>query len=205
MKRIRKILIVTFILFCSFDGYSNENEDDGQKKNPVNKSVSIFPHYFKVQYAGNIGYGSFGIGYNWLSNKLQSEIFYGYVPSWAGGHTIRTVALKNMVNLFTLHPKENICIKQQVGFSTNLAFTKRTYFKLPDYYPDNYYSPNAIHVMPFFSQECTMSFPKQCFVKRTGFYLEYGAMDTYLYQSLKNKELNFFDAWSLALGVVISF
>ncbi len=69
-------------------------------------------------------------------------------------------------------PLLNIVIKEQIGFSINLAFTKKTYMYLPDYYPDNYYSPNAIHVMLFLSQECIMYFKKCRFVKKVGFYSE---------------------------------
>jgi len=203
MIEILRILFVVLLMLFSIDGYSGK--DGSTEKNFEKNSIPLMPDYLKLQYAGNIGLGSVGIGYFWLKNNMQTEIFYGKVPSWAGGNTIQTVALKNMVNLFVFHPNKNILIKQQAGFSTNLAFTKKTYVKLPDYYPNNYYSPNAIHIMPFLSQECTIYFKRYCFVKKIGFYSECNAMDTYLYQSLKSKEVNFIDVFSLALGLVIAF
>jgi len=203
MNKILRILFVVFLILFCFDGYSG---NDGSKERASRKkSIPLMPDYLKLQYAGNIGLGSVGIGYFWWKDKMQTEIFYGKVPSWAGGNTIRTVALKNMANIYDFHPASNIVIKEQIGFSTNLAFTKKTYMDLPDYYPDNYYSPNAIHIMPFLSQECTIYFKRYCFVKKIGFYSECNAMDTYLYQSLKSKEVNFMDVFSLALGLVIAF
>jgi len=196
-------LFVVLLMLFSIDGYSGK--DGSKEKTSPKKSLPLMPDYLKLQYAGNIGLGSVGIGYFWWKNNMQTEVFYGKVPSWAGGNTIRTVALKNTINLFVFHPNKNILIKQQAGFSTNLAFTKKTYVELPDYYPTNYYSPNAIHVMPFLSQECTIYFKKYHFVKKIGFYSECNAMDTYLYQSLKSKEVNFMDTFSLALGLVIAF
>lgn len=199
LKQLLQILLGLLLMLFSVEGFSGKNG------NLENNSKSLMPDYLKLQYAGNIGYGSVGIGYFWWRNNVQTEIFYGVVPSWAGGNEIRTVAVKNMVNLFVFRPGKNILIKQQAGFSTNLAFTKKTYFNLPDYYPENYYSPNAIHLMPFFSQECVMLFKSYCFVKKVGFYSECSAIDTYLYQSLKYKQIHFNDAWSLALGMVVSF
>lgn len=169
------------------------------EKNFEKNSIPLMPDYLKLQYAGNIRLGSVEIGYFWLKNNMQTEIFYGKVPSWAGGNTIRTVALKNMVKLFVFHPSKNVLIKQQVGFSTDLAFTKKNLRKLADY------SPNAIHIIPFLLQECILYFKKYRFVEKVGFYYEYNAMDTYLYQSLKSKEVNFIDVFSLALGLVIAF
>jgi len=202
-KYTLKLLLGFSLILLSFNCYSGK-EVSTEKVSREN-TFSLIPDYLKLQYAGNIGYGSIGIGYFWQKDHAQTEIFYGFVPSWAGGNNIRTVAIKNMANLFVFRPGSNILIKQQVGFSTNFAFTKKTYFELPDYYPDNYYSTNAIHFMPFLSQECIIYFKKYCFVKKVGFYSECSAVDTYLYQSLKYKQIKFSDAWSLALGAVISF
>lgn len=203
MKKILRILFVALFILHSLNGYSDG--DENKRKSFKRSAVSLIPDFLKLQYAGNIGLGSIGIGHYWWKEHMQTEIFYGYVPSRVGGNTIRTVAVKNTVNLFSYHLGDKIFIKQQVGFSTNLAFTKRTYFKLPDYYPNNYYSPNAIHALPFLSQECILPLKSYCVVKKIGFYTELSAVDTYLYQSSKSKQVRFIDAWSLAIGIAISF
>jgi len=203
MNKFLRILFVVFLTLFCFDGYSGN--DGSKEKTSPKKSLPLMPDYLKLQYAGNIGLGSVGIGYFWWKDKMQTEIFYGKVPSWAGGNTIRTVALKNMANIYDFHPAPNIVIKEQIGFSVNLAFTKKTYMDLPDYYPTNYYSPNAIHLMPFISQECIMYFKKNCFVKKAGIYTECNTLDNYLYQTLKSKDISFWNAFSWGIGFIISF
>ncbi|MCK9617085.1 MAG: hypothetical protein M0R21_04550, partial [Lentimicrobiaceae bacterium] len=67
MNRIIWILFVVFLISYCFDGYSGN--DGSKEKTSMKKSVSLKPDYFKLQYAGNIGLGSAGIGYFWWKDK----------------------------------------------------------------------------------------------------------------------------------------
>jgi len=66
---------------------------------PVNANA-YFIDYLKLQYAGEIGFMSLGIGHK-FTKKYTLEYFHGYVPPEIGGHEIETFSIKNNYSFYT--------------------------------------------------------------------------------------------------------
>lgn len=87
----------------------------------------IIPDHIKLQYAGNIGILSTGIGYSFFDNKIQSDLFYGYIPEFIGGANIHTISNKNTLRLIQFPFINNISIANSIGFSINYSSTNNTF------------------------------------------------------------------------------
>ena len=93
------------------------------------------PDYAKVQFAGNIGLLSVGFGYQFLNNRLYSEILYGYVPaSISKAEKIHTITLKNTFPIINKKIKA-ITISPITGFTASFETGNNSFLILPDKYP----------------------------------------------------------------------
>ncbi|HDP75276.1 MAG TPA: hypothetical protein ENN49_05315 [Bacteroidales bacterium] len=122
-----------------------------------NDTVTIKPYWFaltqfKVQYAGSIGFASFGAGYD-LRHGYQPTLLYGFLDSNFGGSnvTVHTISLKNRFKL-TQNPLFGY-LTPIAGISVNWGITHNTFKRLPPHYPENYYFQNKIHLSPFLGGE----------------------------------------------------
>lgn len=105
----------------------------------INAQSKIFdnikPDHIKLQYAGNIGVISTGIGYSFFNNKIQSDLFYGYIPEFIGGANIHTISNKNTFKLIQFPFINKISLTHSIGFSIIYSKTNNTFFLLPKQYP----------------------------------------------------------------------
>jgi len=163
----------------------------------------IQPNHIKIQFAGNIGVISSGIGYNYLSDKAQFDILYGFIPKSLGGANIHTISNKNSILLFKQNIGKYLVLSRSVGVSVNRAFTKNTFTYLPNHYPENYYSPNAIHLAPFISYNFIYSNQLKEGLNQFNIFFEISTLDTYLYNYIRSSTVNFNEIWNLAIGSII--
>lgn len=162
----------------------------------------IQPDHIKIQFAGNIGVFSTGIGYSFFSNKIQSDLLYGLVPASIGGEDIHTIANKNTFKIFQHSIVKNLSLIHSIGFSLNYSITNNTFLSLPEYYPDGYYAINAIRFAPLFS--CNFIYINENFklFNNINIYFEISTLDNYLWYYIKETEaIGFSDIWNLAIGI----
>ncbi|MCK4464771.1 MAG: hypothetical protein KAU83_03585 [Bacteroidales bacterium] len=198
MKKSFKYLI-TFIAIVSVANLAYSNDTLSIKE----KSWYV-PDYAKLQFAGNIGFLSFGIGYELFKKHLQSDIFYGYVPNFIGGATIHTISQKNTFVLYE-YERNRYIISPTAGFSTNFETGNNSFLLLPDKYPKGYYLTNAIHFTLFIGGKIHWAPKKQSKIKGLDFYVELGTVGTYLWYKILSKEIKMKDISSLALGITTFF
>lgn len=104
------------------------------------------PRHAVIQFAGDIGFISAGIGYTSRNKKFNGEILYGYVPKVVGGIAIHSVSGK-----FTWSPVKWVYHKLIINYFTAGIFVNYTfghqYFGFsPPFYPYHYYGfPIAFH------------------------------------------------------------
>ena len=116
MNRLIAILLIIF----SF------NQTNAQEK----FLHAIQPNHAKIQFAGNIGVLSAGVGYNFFSGKMQSDLFYGFVPEAIGGVDIHTIAYKNNFKIFQYPIATKLSLTHSIGFSLNYYITNNTFLFL---------------------------------------------------------------------------
>jgi len=191
---MKKVIAYTGILILFSCSYLNAQEKFIDK---------IRPDHVKVQFAGNIGLFSAGIGYSLWSGKTQTDMLYGYVPAFIGGNDVHTIANKNSFRLFHRPISKAWTYSNFIGFSLNYSITNDTYIFLPKQYPDGYYSANALHFAPFFSYNFVYANHDSRLFKKAHFYLELSTLDNYLWYCIKTNAIPFTEIWNLAIGTTI--
>lgn len=169
------------------------------------KESPLKPDHIKMQFAGNIGFISAGIGYETFGGKLHSDILIGYLPEFIGNTTVVTFSQKNTFNFrnFNYRPINKFNIT--VGASINVESGRNSFIKLPEYYPDGYYSTNAITFGLFAGLKYQGKYEPSSKIKQLEYYAEIGTLATYLYYSFYNEDYFEDDIYSLALGVNLKF
>ncbi len=156
--------------------------------------------YFKIQYAGNLGLFSAGYGRSFFTSRFTADINYGYLPAFVHGANVHTIALKPAFH-FNVASIGKTSTGVYTGASLNYSIASKTYLKYPDYFPKNYYNPNAIHVNPFIGAR--IGFPvngKK--IKACSLYSELGTVDYQLKLAFSNKQIRMADVVNLCFGLV---
>ena len=165
------------------------------------------PDNIKLQYAGGMGFISIGAGYTTKNQKLEGDLYYGYLPESVGGVSIHSISGK--ITWIPIHP---VSIKKyqveplMTGLIVNYSFGKQYYSFDPPYYPYRYYSfPTAIHSALFLGSRIGHNFPTNAFVRQLSFYYEILSFDREIISLVSNpKSLQVTDIVILSLGIRIS-
>jgi hypothetical protein len=169
----------------------------------------LLPHHAKLQYAGSIGFLSFGVGYQIKKDKLHADIIYGYTPESVGGLDIHAVTAK--ATWFPVKDKiwkNDIHIRPlSTGVLVNYTFGKQYFGFNPDNYPYDYYKfPTAFHVGAFVGGQVNKKINNKTFIKRVGLYYELGTLDTEVISFIRShKALALSDIINLGIGLVTTF
>ena len=165
------------------------------------------PDHIKVQYAGGMGFISIGAGYHTKNQKLEADLYYGYLPESIGGIRIHSISAK-----IIWIPMHSVSIKKyqveplMTGLIVNYSFGKQYFSFNPPYYPFSYYSfPTAIHAALCLGSRIGFNFPPNTFVSRVSFYYEILSFDREIISLVSNtKSLSITDIVTLSLGVKVN-
>jgi len=170
------------------------------------KSFKISPDHIKVQTAGGIGIIAIGAGYSTNNQKLEADIYYGYLPKSIGGVRIHSVSAKFVwIPIKSVGGKKFILEPLTTGVVVNYSFGKQYFSFDPPNYPYRYYSfPTAIHSALFLGSRFGFNFPPNTFVRRLSFYYEILTYDREIISFISNtKSLQPDDIITLSLGIRI--
>tara|TARA_B100001971_G_scaffold215193_1_gene260047 strand:- start:136113 stop:136637 length:525 start_codon:yes stop_codon:yes gene_type:complete len=149
-----------------------------------------------VQYAGEIGKYSFGIGDDY--NKTYHYSFhYGYVPSNSLQNKIETYTMKNNFNLFRYNYK-NWDYRFYTGIAAfHVPGNKYKTHEISDA-PDNYYRQSSIRGLFYFGHNIR-------FKDEHSIFLESGINDYWIVNAYNNNSVDFTDHVSLGIGYNLKF
>lgn len=156
--------------------------------------------YCKIQYAGNLGLFSIGYGKSIQKTNVTVDFNYGYLPSFVNGTSVHTIALKPAFH-FNIATVGEIRTGVYTGASVNYSIASKTYLKYPDYFPKDYYNPNAIHVNPFIGARIGLPVNGNK-IKVCSLYSELGTVDYQLKLAFSNKQIRMVDIVNLCFGLV---
>jgi hypothetical protein len=159
---------------------------------------SIIPSTAQLQYAGNVGLGSIGAGYN-ITSRTKLNFIYGYLPKWVNNTEVQTVALKGTYDIIPINLNTQFSTTTYTGATLMRSFAHNAYVKFPDYYPKDYYFSNAVHIAPLIGQSLTF---KQ--KKNLSIYAELSTLDYYFYYYMINKHIDFQDIWNISFGITLN-
>jgi hypothetical protein len=168
----------------------------------ISEKLWYKPDYAKMQFAGNIGFVSVGIGYEIFEDVLFSELLYGYVPeSISRADRIHLITIKNTFPILKKEIGKNLTISPIAGFTTTLDIGTTTFTTLPNKYPDGYYVPTAVHFTIFGGISIHQNFKNFKIFKGADFYVEVGTVESYLWYAITSREVTMQNIFSLDVGV----
>jgi len=168
----------------------------------TNKFKKKLPDHIKLQYAGGIGFLSIGAGYSNKKDKLEGDLFYGYLPRSIGGVRINSLSGKFTWIPYHLLVRNKYKLEPlMMGLLINYNFGRQYFGFDPDKYPYRYYSfPTAINTAIFAGSGFDLNKPG-----RLSFYYEVLCFDRDLLSLVDNpKSLNISDVLTLSFGVKIN-
>jgi hypothetical protein len=190
--KIHHIKLIAILVFASANIFASGNKE--QKK--INKIFK--PDYVNLQYAGNLGLGSVGVGYISQNEKHNIGISYGYLPESVNSVEVHTVSAKGAFNLKKHKLSERTFVNAYAGTNLLYSITDNTYLKFPSYYPSDYYFANAVHLAPFLGMKVGSRKNSSKFS-----YVELGTLDYYLFNRLKYNRSKFIDCINICMGISI--
>lgn len=191
-------MIITLFLLVMTDSLS------AQKKNFKIKP----PDHIKLQHAGGTGFVSLGAGYSSKNQKLEGDLYYGYLPKSIGGVRIHSISIKfNWIPIHSVEIEKYQLEPLMMGLLINYSFGKQYFSFDPPNYPYRYYSfPTAIHSAVFFGSRAGIKLPATSFIHQLSLYYEILSFDREIISLLSNpKSLHIPDILTLTLGARISF
>jgi len=192
MKKIN-IHILLAILAFSYNVFAGDTS--------LIKTKNWYPDYTKIQFAGNIGFLSIGLGYQFFNNRLYSEILYGYVPvSISRAQKIHIITIKNTFPIINKNIKE-IIISPITGFTASFETGNNSFLKLPDKYPKGYHITNALHLTLFLGAKVHKNFIYPKIIKGADLYFELGTVESYVLYAFLSKEVRINQILSSAIGI----
>ncbi len=193
----RKLLLVLVLVFASVSAEENRTEPD-------------FNHlpmdYMSLQYAGNIGMISVGIGNLFFDGRYAFELYYGYTPRLVSEVAVSTLAMKHSYvpgswNMY------GHTVEPYAGLGLIYSLNQRYDPNWLDEIPDNYYYQYAFQLIGYvgLSVMHPVTDPASS-IKSFGAYMELGTVDSYLINYFsEGNALQLEDVLNTAIGVRMTF
>ncbi len=202
MRREKVIYVILALVFTFPIGLKAQDTWEMEEKD---KRKWYLPSYYTVQYAGNIGFMSIGLGYDWWREKAQSAFIYGYVPETSGNATIHTFSVKNTFRLYKFEITDKYNLSPTFGFSLSLEPGENSYMRVPERYPNGYYSSNSFYACINFGLKTNFKFKDSRRFSSIDVYGEFNTLADYIYYNIIAQEDRSNNIGSFALGVNVFF
>lgn len=166
----------------------------------------IIPRYLNLQYSGGVGNYVIGAGYTLnKSQSLRLVLQYGFTPKYKANVTLHTSSLKFSYYPLRIRLWKDLSILPDIaiGISRVFADGSGTFTRLPSYYPDGYYAPNAFRYHFNLGAMLRYDLPSRYFVKAVEIYLETTTNDLYIHYYLNYDPIKLSDIFSMCIGANI--
>lgn len=196
-----KVFVVTALMFaCTicFVQAGSESIDTTKKRNAA-------PDFAQIQFAGNIGFISAGVGYSFFDERIRAAVIYGYVPKqFTGSKSAHHFTLKSTLFLVRFKPTDNLTVAPYLGVTATLEPGRHSILVLPDRYPENYYGTTAFHFNGLVGLSVAVPVNSKVLTS-VELYGECVVMDTMLAYRWQNENVGLNRILSASLGVIGTF
>ncbi len=176
--------------------------EDSTKAESKRRNHRLLPHFASLQFAGNIGFLSAGLGVISKNDKYHLGFLYGYSPASISGVRIQTLTAKHTFHLWRFTPRQDIILLPYAGLGVSFDLDSRAFFTLPDNMPSGYYNfPKSVHAIAFAGVKYRRLLPSRKILSSVEFFIEATTVDAYVWYKYKSKEVKMNDILSLALGL----
>ncbi|MDX5346185.1 MAG: hypothetical protein LPJ89_00825 [Hymenobacteraceae bacterium] len=207
MKKNILLYTLLFLLFSAPVLQAQTSSDSDSHASDTERKWYI-PDHAVVQFAGNIGIVSGGVGYSYLKDKMQSDLMYGMAPGFEDASTIHIVTLKTAYHPFNLALNEKYRVEPlRVGLGISYTMGSQFYTKWPSRYPDGYYTwSTSYRFTPFLGSSISRKIGNQDkAIKMVQLYGEVGSHDLDLASYVRDSWVSAWDIINFALGTKIVF
>lgn len=170
----------------------------------------LIPQYAKIQFAGAMGFMSFGAGWDYGKNHWETELFLGFLPPYnTFDNTKITFTLKQNYIPWNIDLGRNFSFEPLTcSFYINTIFDDDFWMKQPGKYPNKYY---------FFSTKMRyngalgqrirydIKEEKRFLCKAVSLFYEIGSNDLYIMSAYSNHYLKPNDYLVMSLGLKMHF
>ncbi len=169
--------------------------------------LSLIPTQTVVQFAGNMGMLSFGVGWEYGRRKQwETHLLFGFLPKAQSDRTKTTMTLKENFIPWSLSIGRGWAVEPlSVGLYLNTVFGPEFWQKQPARYPDSYYPflSTKMRVNVFVGQRVELTLPRnrRKFVKGITAFYELSTCDLYIRALVQDSHVRLADIFGLSLGL----
>lgn len=189
-------------------------EDDSIERSRYDKRVhryrkhwsALIPTQFIMQYAGNMGLISFGMGWDYGKHKQwETNLLIGFLPQYNSSRSKMTMTLKQNFIPWSLYLKKGwLWEPLSCGAYVNTVFGHEFWGREPRRYPDKYYPflSTKARINVFVGQRMEKIVPqnRRKFIKSITFFYELSTCDLYIRAMIQDDEVKLWDILGLSLG-----
>lgn len=176
----------------------------------VNWWAKMIPRMTTVQFAGNMGFASLGLGWKYGRRvQMESSVLVGIVPKHDSNRAKLTMTLKQNVVPFHLEPHEKVhFVPITLGGYVNMVFGDEFWTNQPDRYPSGYYwFSTRFRFNLCVGQRIEFNIYDsriENFHRNVGVFYEFSINDLYMIEAIKNqRHLKLKDYLTLSLGITL--
>lgn len=166
------------------------------------------PDHVKMQFAGNIGFLSGGLGFASHNKKLETDLLAGILPEKFGGDALVTFSAKTTYSPWKINFKHNYYAAPfSLGAYLSYTFGPQFDFKWPSYYPAGYYWwATAIRSGAYMGGKIGRQITVNKRISAVELYYEIGSYDLLMISYVQNRNfLKLSDISNVSFGLKLSF
>jgi hypothetical protein len=167
------------------------------------------PDAITLQFAGNIGMFSIAPSYNFANDKINAELFYGYVPKFDASEALHILTLKGVYKPFRKVPLNDDFSLTPLRVSLGVSYYFRSQFSTnwSNAYPtsDYYWWTSSLRLTGGFGSALHYALPNNSTFKELSLYGDIGTYDLIATSAFKDKTLTTWDILNFGVGLRASF
>lgn len=168
---------------------------------------AIIPTQVIIQNAGNMGYMSLGIGWDYgRRRQWETHLLWGFIPKYDSPRPKMTMTVKETYIPFSVYLGSDFALEPlSTGLYVNTVYGHEFWRSQPGRYPVKYYEAlsTKFRINAFLGQRLTMRVPnnRRLFVKSISAFYELSACDLYVRAMFQDSSIKLWDILALSLGL----
>lgn len=169
--------------------------------------ASLIPTQNVIQYAGNMGAVSIGVGWDYgRRRQWETHLLMGYLPKFRSHRGKVTMTLKENFIPWSLYVGGGWVVEPlSCGVYLNTVFGHEFWDRQPHRYPDKYYPflSTKVRINAFVGQRIEKQVPRnrRKFIKSVTAFYEVGTCDLYIRAMIQDGNVSLWDILGLSLGL----
>lgn len=168
--------------------------------------ANLIPTQLVVQNAGNMGYLSAGVGWEYgRKGQWETHLLWGFIPKYDGKRAHLTSTLKENYIPWSISFNDRLALEPlEATIYVNTVFGSEFWRSQPGRYPDKYYQAlsTRFRLNVGIGHRLTYKFdPEKYVFKAVTFFYEVSSCDLYIRSLFQGTGINYWDTVGLSFGV----